>query len=95
MANRDDLQGERRGVPAPDFVVPGIRCALEMIIVGSIVGLIGLPASSALHLGVVLIAMTVSMVVVLFWALNRHMAEWIRRARGKPTLTDGGSTGRF
>jgi len=66
-----------------------------MIIVGSIVGLIGLPASSALHLGVVLIAMTVSMVVVLFWALNRHMAEWIRRAQGKPTLTDGGSTGRF
>jgi len=46
-----------------------------MIIVGSIVGLIGLPASSALHLGVVLIAMTVSMVVVLFWALNRHMAS--------------------
>lgn len=95
MANRAELQGERREVPAPDYVVPGIRCALEMVVVGSIVGLIGLPASSALHLGVVLIAMTVSMVVVLFWALNHHMAEWVRRAQGKPTLTDGGSSGPF
>lgn len=93
MTNRDELQGDERDVPPPDFLVPGIRCALEMVIVGSIVGLIGLPASTALHLGVVMIAMLVSMVVVLFWCLNRHVAEWIRRAQGKPTLTDGGNTG--
>lgn len=92
MTNRDELEGERREVPPPGFIVPGIRCALEMVIVGSIVGLLGLPATSALSLGIVLIAMLVSMVVVLFWCLNNHMAEWIRRAQGKPRLTDGGNS---
>jgi hypothetical protein len=93
MSNQDELQGERRDVPEPDFLIPGFRCAMEMVIVGSIIGLVGLPAESALALGLVMIAMLVSMVLVLFWALNKHVAEWIRRAQGKPTMTDGGSSG--
>ena len=93
MANADELEGEQKEVPPPGFLLPGIRCALEMVMVGSIVGLLGLPASSALSLGVVMITMLVAMVVVLFWCLNKHMAEWIRRAQGKPTLTDGGNSG--
>lgn len=95
MTNQDELQSEQREVPAPDFLIPGFRCAMEMVIVGSIIGLIGLPADSALALGLVMMAMVVSMVIVLFWALNKHIAEWIRRAQGKPTLTDGGNSGRL
>lgn len=93
MSNADELEDEQKEVPPPGFLLPSIRCALEMVIVGSIVGLLGLPASSALSLGIVMIAMLVSMVVVLFWCLNQHMAEWIRRAQGKPTLTDGSNSG--
>ena len=90
MSKRDELPAEKREVPPPGFLAPAVRCALEMGMVGLIVALVGLPATNALHLGVVVLATLVSMVVVLFWCLNRHMAEWIRRARGKPTLTDGG-----
>lgn len=90
MSNGDELPAERREVPPPDFLVPGIRTGLEMVIVGTIVALVGLPAEDPLYLGIVVVATVVSMVVVLFWALNRHVAEWIRRARGKPTMTDGG-----
>ena len=93
MSNRDQLPAEEREVPSPGFLFPGVRCALEMALVGTVVALIGLPTSNAFHLGVVLLAALVSMVVVLFWCLNRHVAEWIRRAQGKPTLTDGGDTG--
>lgn len=80
-------------MPAPGFLVPAVRCALEMALVGTAVGLLGLPAATPLDLGIVLLAALISMVVVLFWCLNRHVAEWIRRAQGKPTLTDGGETG--
>lgn len=86
MSNGDELPVERREVPAPDYLVPAVRCGLEMVMVGSIVALVGLPAPNALILGVVLIAAFVSMIVVLFWCLNRHVAEWIRRAQGKPTM---------
>lgn len=86
MSNADELQAKTRSVPAPGYVVPAIRCTLEMVIVASIIGLLGLPASKPLHLGIVLIAMLMAMVVVLFWSLNHHIAEWIRRARGKPTM---------
>lgn len=94
MSSLDELPAEDRDVPSPGFLVPGVRCGLEMAIVGLIVALVGLPASSALHLGVVLLAALVSMVVVLFWCLNRHVAEWIRRAQGRPTWT-GGDSGRL
>lgn len=83
----DNGQGQTRSVPAPGYLVPGVRCALEMVLVGCIVGLLGLPAPNALSLGIVLVTMLVAMVVVLFWCLNQHMAEWIRRAQGKPKLT--------
>lgn len=93
MSSRDELSAEEREVSPPDFLVPGIRCGLEMAMVGMIVALVGLPATNALYLGVVILAVLVSMVVVLFWCLNRHVAEWIRRAQGKPTMTDGGNSG--
>ena len=86
MTNADELQANSRSIPAPGYVIPGIRCALEMVIVATIIGLLGLPTSKPLHLGIVLVAMVIGMVVVLFWCLNRHIAEWIRRAQGKPTI---------
>lgn len=76
------------GVPAPAVFAPGVRCALEMAMVGLIVALIGLPAESSLVRGLVLIVAFVAMVVVLFWALNRQMAEWVRRVEGRPTFAD-------
>lgn len=72
-------------LPRPGFVLPGIRTALEMALVGTIVGLFGLPATDPLVLAVVLLTALVGMTVVLFWALNRHMRRWIRYAQGKPT----------
>lgn len=42
-------------------------------------------AEDPLVLGTVLLTALVGMVVVLFWALNRHMRRWIRYAQGKPT----------
>ena len=88
MSNQEELRGEEREVPEPDHVVPGIRCGLEMLVVGLIVALVGLPAENAFYLGIVFTATFVAMTVVLFWCLNKHMAEWIRRAEGKPTMTD-------
>ncbi|WP_226012606.1 hypothetical protein [Halomicrobium salinisoli] len=76
-------------IPAPGFVVPGARTALEMALVGLLIGLVGLPAKNALYLGVVALAALVAMTVVLFWSLNRQIRKWIRRAQGKPTMADG------
>jgi len=70
---------------SPGFVLPGIRTALEMALVGIVVGLIGLPAEEPLVLGVVILSALIGMVVVLFWAMNRHVRRWIRYAQGKPT----------
>jgi len=70
---------------SPGFVLPGIRTALEMALVGIIVGLVGLPAEEPLVLGVVVLSALIGMVAVLFWAMNRHIRRWIRYAQGKPT----------
>ena len=70
---------------SPGFVLPGIRTALEMALVGIIIGLVGLPAEEPLVLGVVMLSALIAMVVVLFWAMNRHIRRWIRYAQGKPT----------
>lgn len=71
--------------PTPGFILPGIRTAVEMALAGLIVGLVGLPTQNPLILGSVLLAALVAMVIVLFWALNRHTRRWIRYAQGKPT----------
>ena len=71
--------------PSPGFFLPGFRAAVEMALVGLIIGIVGLPAEEPLMLGLVLLTALVGMVVVLFWALNRHMRKWIRYAQGKPT----------
>ena len=68
-------------IPPPDFLVPGIRCALEMVLVGTLVLFVGLPAGNTFYLGLVLVLAFVAMVVILFWALNRQMEAWIARAR--------------
>jgi len=78
------------GIPSPDYIVPAIRCGLEMALVGSIVMLFGLPAGSTLMTGVVLLVALMAMLVVLFYCLNRQMAEWIRRAQKRPTIRDDG-----
>lgn len=88
MADNETLQSEESEVPPPEFVVPGIRCALEMALVGMAVALVGLPASSDLHAGVILVVALLAMVVVLFWCLNQQMAEWIRHAQGRPSGLD-------
>ncbi len=79
----EDTSGD--SLPRPGFVLPGIRTATEMALVATIIGLFGLPTEDPLVLGVVLLTALVGMVVVLFWALNRHMRRWIRYAQGKPT----------
>ena len=81
------MAGDTSGdsMPSPGFVLPGIRTALEMALIATIIGLFGLPAEDPLVLGVVLLTALMGMVVVLFWALNRHMRRWIRYAQGKPT----------
>jgi hypothetical protein len=82
--------GELSEVPHPPFVLAGIRCALEMVLVASLVLLLGLPAQNAMYLAVVVLLAVVGMVVVLFWCLNQQMDRWIKHARGKPTVDRGG-----
>lgn len=77
-------------VPPPHFLLPGFRTALEMALVALIVALIGLPVEDPMSRGLVLLTGLVAMVIVLFWAINRQMAEWIRRAQGRPTIRDDG-----
>lgn len=72
---------ETTEIPPPGFVIPGIRCALEMVMVGVLVLLIGLPTTNPFYLGWLVVAALISMTVVLFWSLNRQMETWIARAR--------------
>lgn len=72
---------ERTEIDPPGFLVPGIRCALEMLVVGGLMLYVGLPATNRIYLGVVVVLTVVSMTVVLFWCLNRQMETWIARAR--------------
>ncbi|WP_254271425.1 hypothetical protein [Haloarcula marina] len=72
-------------LPSPGFVLPGLRCAVEMALVALVIALLGLPTEEPLVLGVVMLSALFGMVVVLFWAMNRHMRRWIRYAQGKPT----------
>lgn len=76
MSQRDTTE-----VPPPDFLVPGIRCALEMALVGIVVLYLGLPTSNVYYAGAVVVLAMITMTVVLFWALNRQMEAWIARAR--------------
>lgn len=87
MSSGDDAARSRE-VPPPQFLLPGFRTALEMALVGLIVALVGLPATDPISRGLVLLTGLVAMVIVLFWAINRQMAEWIRRAQGRPTIRD-------
>jgi hypothetical protein len=48
-----------------------------MLLVGALVVLVGFPAEQPLYRGVVFGAALVSMVVVLFWALDRQMRAWL------------------
>jgi hypothetical protein len=80
-----DDDGTQDTPPAPGFVLPGIRTAVEMALAGIIVGLLGLPTQNPIVLSVVLLGALIAMVTVLFWGLNRHTQRWIRYAQGKPT----------
>lgn len=71
--------------PSPGFVLPGLRCGVEMALVGTIVLLVGLPTEEPFQLGIVLLVALLAMTVVLFWAVGRHVNQWIRYAQGKPT----------
>ncbi len=74
-------QSDTTEVPPPDFLVPGIRCALEMVLVGGIILLLGLPTTNQFYFGAIVVVAIVVMTVVLFWSLNRQMEAWIARAR--------------
>jgi len=69
---------EAAAVEPPDFLRSGIRCALEMVLAGGLVLLVGLPAENDIFSAIVIVLAIVVMVVVLFWALNRHIRAWIR-----------------
>lgn len=81
MAN--DTSGSK--TPSPGFILPGLRAGVEMALVGIIIALVGLPTEQPLVLGLVVLSALMGMIVVLFWAMNRHMRKWIRYAQGKPT----------
>jgi hypothetical protein len=76
-----DEQRDTTEVPPPDFLVPGVRCALEMLLVGGLVLIVGLPTTNPYYLGAVVVIAVVVMTVVLFWSLNQQMEAWIARAR--------------
>jgi len=69
------------GPTRPDFLRAGVRCALEMVLAGGLVLLVGLPAENTVFSGMVYVLPVVVMVVVLFWALDRHIEAWIRFVR--------------
>ncbi|EMA29727.1 hypothetical protein [Haloarcula japonica] len=81
----EDSSGTK--TPTPGFVLPGLRCGVEMALVGTIVLLIGLPTEEPIRLGIVFLSALLAMTVILFWAVGRHMRRWIRYAQGKPTRT--------
>jgi hypothetical protein len=54
-----------------------------MLLVGTLVVLVGLPAENAMYRGVVFGLALVSMVVVLFWALDRQMRAWLAVLRAE------------
>mgnify|MGYP000501254076 CR=1 FL=1 len=76
-----DTQSDTTEVPPPGFILPGIRCALEMLLVGATILIVGLPTSNAFYLGGVVVIAVVVMTVILFWSLNQQMEAWIARAR--------------
>ena len=76
-----DERSDTTEVPPPDFLGPAVRCALEMLLVGSIIVLVGLPTTNAFFLGLTIVLAIVAMVTVLFWSLNQQMEAWIARAR--------------
>jgi len=78
---------ETTEVAPPDFLVPGIRCGLEIALVVLLVLSVGLPTGNPLLLGLVVVSTVVAGTVVLFWALNRQMEIWIARARRTPRST--------
>lgn len=82
MSSQDD--SDTTDIDPPGFILPGIRCALEMLLVGALLLYVGLPATNRVYLGAVVVLTVVSMTVVLFWSLNRQMEAWIARARRQP-----------
>ncbi len=70
-----------RSSDPPGFIVPGLRCAVEMLAVAGIFLLVGLPASNTVYLGTVVALTVVAVTVVLFWCLNRQMRAWIVHAQ--------------
>ncbi len=84
-----DPSRDTTNIEPPGFVVPGVRCALEMLMVAGIMLLVGLPATNTIYLGAVVALTVVSVTVVLFWCLNRQMEAWVARAR-----RTGGQSGR-
>jgi hypothetical protein len=75
-------------IDPPGFVLPGIRCALEMVLVGALLLYVGLPTTNRLYLGAVVVLTVVSVTVVLFWCLNRQIEAWIARARRQGRRTE-------
>jgi hypothetical protein len=74
-------RGQSSGINPPGFVVPGVRCALEMVLVAGIMLLLGLPAPNPIYRAIVVALTVVAVTVVLFWCLNRQVDAWIAYAR--------------
>jgi hypothetical protein len=86
MSTESEQQAADDEVPPPDFLIPGIRVALEMALVGSSVAMMGLWVEEPLFIGVVILTTFSAMIVVLFWRLNKQMGKWIKHAKGKPSM---------
>jgi len=85
---QNDAATDTTEVPPPGFVLPGVRCALEMVIVGFAVLWVGLPAANPFYTGFVYVVALSAMMVVFFWALNQQMETWIARARRGVAATE-------
>lgn len=91
MATADT--SETTEIQPPGFVVPGIRCGLEMALAASLVLLVGLPAGHTIYRGLLVVTALVVMTVILFWSLNRQMEIWIARARRTGAPGNDGTQG--
>ncbi|MFC7072121.1 hypothetical protein ACFQJ7_04435 [Halovenus rubra] len=65
----------------PDFLIPGVRCGIEMVLAGGLIVLVGLPAENDIYFGGVITLAIIVMVTILFWGINRQIEQWIAAAQ--------------
>jgi hypothetical protein len=74
------MSSRRRKPDRPDWVVPALRCGLELTLVVLNTAFLATHLESALLVGLVVVAGTIGAVGLLFWCVKEHVVEWIRYA---------------